>query len=173
VPFEVPYPHAAPREYSIRYKDSLPEIIDIFEGDLFSDRLCLYPERRYIQRAGGGLMRLWEENSSGDDWWDVQVGVSSVIVYYALTFAFQTMLGDDTIVIHLQIYMDSTHMTSFGNVKYWGVFLWIGNAPKAERSDRGGRGRAILIAYLPTVISYHFIIKCYTDHLSTGNRAQE
>ena len=150
--FEVPYPHAASRKYSVRYKDSLPEIIDIFEDDLFLDWLCLYPERRYIQRAGGGLMRLWEENSSGDDWWDVQASVSSVILYHVLTLIFQTTLGDDAIVIHLQIYIDSTHVTSFGNVKYWGVFLWIGNAPKAERSDRGGRGRGILIAYLPTVI---------------------
>jgi hypothetical protein len=102
-------------------------------------------------------MRLWEENSSGDDWWDVQASVH-YLLYIISLHSFQTTLDDDTIVIHLQIYIDSTHVTSFGNVKYWGVFLWIGNAPKAERNDRGGRGRAILIAYLPTVIS----VSCYS-----------
>jgi hypothetical protein len=61
------------------------------------------------------------------------------------------MIGDDTFVIYLQIYVDATHVTSFGNVKYWGVFVWVGNVPKADRNDRGGRGRAILVAYLPVV----------------------
>lgn len=54
-------------------------------------------------------------------------------------------------IIYLQLYIDSTHVTSFGNVKYWGVFLWIGNVPKADRNDQGGRGRAVLVAYLPSV----------------------
>jgi hypothetical protein len=65
------------------------------------------------------------------------------------------------VVIYLQLYLDSTHVSSFGNVKYWGVFLWIGNIPKAGRNDRGGRGRAILIAYLPTV-SIFFLKKSDT-----------
>ena len=63
-------------------------------------------------------------------------------------------------------------MTSFGNVKYWDVFLWVRNAPKAQRLDRGGRGRAILIAYLPTVTSHavlHVIfIITYCLHQVTG-----
>jgi hypothetical protein len=49
------------------------------------------------------------------------------------------------------MYVDATHVTSFGNVKYWGVYVWVGNVPKADRNDRGGRGRAILVAYLPVV----------------------
>lgn len=61
-------------------------------------------------------------------------------------------MGDDTVIIYLQIYLDSTHVTSFGNVKYWGMFLWIGNVPKADHRDKGGRGHAILIAYLPMVV---------------------
>ena len=63
----------------------------------------------------------------------------------------QTYIGTDKVVIYLQLYIDSTHVTSFGNVKYWGVFLWVGNVPKADRNDQGGRGRAILVAYLPSV----------------------
>jgi hypothetical protein len=51
-------------------------IIDLFEDDLFSDLLTLYPERRYIRHPEGGLMRMWEENSSGDDWWNLQVNFS-------------------------------------------------------------------------------------------------
>ena len=63
----------------------------------------------------------------------------------------QTKLGQDAFVIYLQIYVDATHVTSFGNVKYWGVYVWVGNIPKADRNNRGGRGRAILVAYLPVV----------------------
>lgn len=63
----------------------------------------------------------------------------------------QTKLGNHTFIIYLQIYVDATHVTSFGNIKYWGVFIWVGNVPKADRNDRGGRGRAMLIAYLPVV----------------------
>jgi hypothetical protein len=63
----------------------------------------------------------------------------------------QTLVSDDTVILYLQLYMDSTHVTSFGNFKFWGVFLWVGNVPKADWNDRGGRGRAILIGYLPTV----------------------
>lgn len=29
--------------------------------------------------------------------------------------------------------------------------MWLGNVPKADRNDRGGRGRAFLVAYLPSV----------------------
>ena len=61
------------------------------------------------------------------------------------------MIRGDTFVIYLQIYVDATHVTCFGNVKYWGVFMWVGNVPKADRNGRGGRGRAILVAYLPVV----------------------
>lgn len=53
--------------------------------------------------------------------------------------------------MYLQLYADATHVTSFGNIKYWGVFMWVGNIPKADRNDRGGRGRAFLVAYLPSV----------------------
>ena len=113
----------------------------------------LYPERRYISHPDGGLMRIWEEYSSGDDWWDVQVSYSSPMQLYSIRSISlnQTLVGNDTIILYLQIYLDSTHVTSFGNIKYWSVFLWVGNVPKADRNDRGGRGRAILIAFLPTV----------------------
>jgi len=34
-----------------------------------------------MRRPGpaGGIMRLWEEYSSGDDWWDVQVSLASYV----------------------------------------------------------------------------------------------
>ena len=59
--------------------------MDIFEDDLFADRLCLYPERRYVQCPSGGLMRLWEENSSGDDWWNLQASLLHLVVHHTLT----------------------------------------------------------------------------------------
>jgi hypothetical protein len=129
-------------------------VVDLFEDSLVSDMLKLYPERRYIRRPGGGLMRMWEENSCGDDWWMIQVSALIWDVVYILIHSYmnQTKLGHDAFVIYLQIYVDATHVTSFGNVKYWGVFMWVGNVPKADRNDRGGRGRAILVAYLPVVM---------------------
>jgi hypothetical protein len=72
--FEVPFRHKALRQYDVRYRLILPLVVDLFEDNLVSDMLKLYPERRYIQRPGGGLMRMWEENSCGDDWWIIQVG---------------------------------------------------------------------------------------------------
>ena len=80
VDFEVPYPKQKDRNYSVRFRDTiLPAIIDVLEDENLQDRICSYPERRYIQRPGpaGGIMRLWEEYSSGDDWWDVQVSLAS------------------------------------------------------------------------------------------------
>lgn len=64
---------------------------------------------------------------------------------------YQTLVGNGKMIIYIQVYIDATHVTSFGNIKFWGVFLWVGNVPKADRNDRGGRGRAVLIAYLPIV----------------------
>lgn len=73
--FELPFPKKPSdiRTYSVRYKDALPTILDIIEDDLINERICLYPERRFIQRSDGSFMRVWEENWSGDDWWDMQV----------------------------------------------------------------------------------------------------
>jgi hypothetical protein len=69
----VPYPRQRSRTYSVRFRKSLPAVLDVLEDELLADRISLFPERRYIQCPGGGLMRMWEENSSGDDWWDLQV----------------------------------------------------------------------------------------------------
>jgi hypothetical protein len=71
--FNVPYPSQDNRSYTLRFKEVLPAVIDVVEDNSLGDRLMLYPERRYMSRPGGGLMRIWEENSSGDDWWDLQV----------------------------------------------------------------------------------------------------
>jgi hypothetical protein len=68
-----------------------------------------------------------------------------------LNFLDQTSVGNDTVILYLQIYLDATHVTTFGSVKFWSIVLWVGNVPKADRNDRGGRGRAILIGFLPTV----------------------
>lgn len=57
----------------------MPLVIDLFEDPQISDLLTLYLERRYMQRPGGGLMRRWEENSCGDDWWNIQVCVILLI----------------------------------------------------------------------------------------------
>ncbi|KAH9843497.1 uncharacterized protein C8Q71DRAFT_719279 [Rhodofomes roseus] len=54
------------------------------------------------------------------------------------------------IVINLHVYADATRVTSFGNVKYWPVYMWIANVPKRIRTSRD-KGRATLIAYLPVV----------------------
>jgi hypothetical protein len=78
------------------------------------------------------------------------------------------MLGNESFVMYLQLYVDATHVTSFGNVKYWGVFLWLGNVPKADRNDRGGRGRASLIAYLPTVKILRALVKLIAKIYLTG-----
>jgi hypothetical protein len=61
------------RVYSVRFKPMLPTILDILEDELLADRISLYPEKRYVKNPDGGLMRLWHESSSGDDWWNLQV----------------------------------------------------------------------------------------------------
>jgi hypothetical protein len=73
VEFKVPYPEQADRSYAVRFREVLPALLDIIEDDLLRDRIILYPEHRYISHPDGGLMRIWEEYSSGDDWWDLQV----------------------------------------------------------------------------------------------------
>ncbi|KAL1700589.1 hypothetical protein EV121DRAFT_295055 [Schizophyllum commune] len=132
---EVEYPKSdKPRAYTIHHKRLLPVVRDILEDEAFADRIHAYPERRYVARPGGGIMRVWDELSSGDDWWEMQF-----------------KLGPLAFVIFVQLYVDATHVTSFGNIKYWALYLWVGNVPKADRNDSGGRGRAQLIGFLPTV----------------------
>lgn len=70
--FEVRFPRGSLRHYTVRHRPILPLVQDLFEDKLFVDLLTLYPEQRYIQNPNGGLMRIWEENSSGDDWWEIQ-----------------------------------------------------------------------------------------------------
>ncbi|KAL1713402.1 hypothetical protein EV715DRAFT_296107 [Schizophyllum commune] len=132
---EVAYPKSeAPRKYIVHHKKLMPVIRDILEDEALADRIHTYPERRYVARPGGGLMRVWDELSSGEDWWEMQF-----------------KLGPLSFVIFVQLYVDATHVTSFGNIKYWALYLWVGNIPKADRNDSGGRGRAQLIGFLPTV----------------------
>ena len=76
------------------------------------------------------------------EWHFFSTKVAYILIHQYIN---QTNIGNDTFVIYLQIYVDATHVTAFGNVKYWGVFLWVGNVPKADRNGCGGRGHAILI----------------------------
>jgi hypothetical protein len=71
--FSVAYSRHESRSYSVRFRATLPTVLDILEDELLADRICLYPEKRYVKHPGGGLMRLWHESSSGDDWWELQV----------------------------------------------------------------------------------------------------
>ena len=61
--FEVSYPRQESRSYSVRFRESLPEVLDVLEDELLADRIFLFPERRYIRRPGGGLMRMWEHST--------------------------------------------------------------------------------------------------------------
>ena len=86
--FDVPYAQQADRAYKVRFRDILPAVLDVVEDNSLGDRLMLYPERRYISHPDGGLMRIWEEYSSGDDWWDLQVSYSSPIQLYSHSIDF-------------------------------------------------------------------------------------
>ncbi|KAL1662130.1 hypothetical protein GGF50DRAFT_117329 [Schizophyllum commune] len=132
----VDYPRKSesPRTYVVYRKPILPVIYQIMEDETMRDRLHLFPQRRYVSRAGGGIMRMWDEISSGDDWFTLQFKLA------ALCFA-----------ICLHVYVDATHVTALGNVKYWPVYMWLGNVPKADRNDMGGLGRATLIGFIPIV----------------------
>ncbi|KAL1725193.1 hypothetical protein EV714DRAFT_256070 [Schizophyllum commune] len=131
---EYPRDSEAARTYSVYQKPILPIIHQILEDDTLRDRLHLYPQQRFVARAGGGIMRMWDEVSSGDDW-----------------YALQDELDSGTFAICLQVYIDATHVTPNGNVKYWPMHLWLSNVPKADRNDTGGLGGASLVGLIPIV----------------------
>ncbi|KAL1689775.1 hypothetical protein GGG16DRAFT_114767 [Schizophyllum commune] len=122
------------RTYVVYHKPLRPIIRRVLEDERLQDRIQLYPQRQYVARPGGGAMRIWDEMLSGDDSWNIQ-----------------NLLGPSAYGVYMQIYVDSTHVTSFGNVRYWSVYLWLANVPKADRNDPGGLGRAQLIGFLPAV----------------------
>ncbi|TRM55788.1 hypothetical protein BD626DRAFT_576598 [Schizophyllum amplum] len=131
----VEFPKQEARSYTVHHKPIMPVVQGLLEDERLQDRIDLYPQRRYVARpGGGGVMRVWEEMTSGDDSWNLQ-----------------TALGSSAFGIYLQVYVDATHVTCFGNVKYWGVYIWLANIPKADRNDPGGLGRATLIGFLPVV----------------------
>lgn len=83
--------------------------------------------------------------------------VFSFLVYIGL-HTLQDSFGPDAFVACVHIYIDSAKVTTFGDHKYWPVFLWLGNVPKDMRNGKG-LGRAILIGYLPTVRNLIFLLK--------------
>jgi hypothetical protein len=60
------------------------------------------------------------------------------------------IIGPDGYVLYIQIYIDSTHLTTIGGAKVWPVYAWLGNVPAALRK-RHGKGGAALVGYLPFV----------------------
>ncbi|KAL1669102.1 hypothetical protein GGF50DRAFT_85638 [Schizophyllum commune] len=84
---QVDYPkESAPRTYVLHHKRLLPVIRDVLEDEALADRIQTYPERRYVARPGGGLMRVWDELWSGDEWWDMQskLGLLAFVIYVQL-----------------------------------------------------------------------------------------
>lgn len=83
----VPFKKAT-RDYELYFKHAWPIIRDLLEDPDLGRHLLLYPERRYIRDPrNGGFMRIYHEESSGDDMWKLQVDLTlysvslSILVY--------------------------------------------------------------------------------------------
>ncbi|KAG9119795.1 hypothetical protein FRC07_005011, partial [Ceratobasidium sp. 392] len=98
------------------------------------DHLVFFPEQIYVRNPEDGTpMRLWEESWHGNDWWNLQ-----------------SKLGFHTRILYIHVYTDATKVSTFGGLKVWPLYAWIGNVPSALRRKRK-TGGAVLIGFIPVV----------------------
>ncbi|KAG8686662.1 hypothetical protein FRC09_013983 [Ceratobasidium sp. 395] len=96
--------------------------------------LTLYPEQMFIRNPFDGTpMRVWEETWHGDDWWNLQ-----------------NKVGQGACILYLHLYADATKIATYGGLKVWPVYAWIGNIPSETRRKRKSGG-AILVGLIPVV----------------------
>ncbi|KDN40330.1 hypothetical protein RSAG8_08240, partial [Rhizoctonia solani AG-8 WAC10335] len=102
----------------------------------FADEFVYYPQQLFIRRSAQDPtpIVIIEELHHGTDWWEMQDSIA-----------------EDEHVLFIVIYVDETNVTTFGGVKVWPIYGWLGNLPASTRKSRNDKGGAILLGYLPEV----------------------
>ena len=75
----MPYHHGVKSEdrtYTVLFRPAMGAILDIIEDPTLHSSFTFYPERHYILNPQTKkLMRVWTDIHTGDDWWELQVGL--------------------------------------------------------------------------------------------------
>ena len=82
---EVPYAHGGieeDRKYTIHCRSSLNAILDVIQDPDLYPSFTFYPERHYILNPRTNTnMRVWTDIHTGDDWWELQVCLKSLVLF--------------------------------------------------------------------------------------------
>ena len=85
VEIQVPYKHKKMteiRKYKVHFRPALDIVKHVLEDPALRSHLILYPKRHYVRKPGTGVnMRVWSDVHTANDWWELQVFISSYILY--------------------------------------------------------------------------------------------
>ncbi|KAB5587486.1 hypothetical protein CTheo_9075 [Ceratobasidium theobromae] len=146
-------------EHYVHYQPVFPALSRIVSDAELAVDMVYYPVQQYVHCPGtvDGSMQVWEELWHGRTWWELQYRIAS-----------------NQCILYLVLYIDETNVSTIGGVKVWPVYIWVGNLPASIRKQRGKKGGAILIGYLPKARSDSgvsdlaaFRCKVYHDALNT------
>ncbi|KAG8710978.1 hypothetical protein FRC11_003923 [Ceratobasidium sp. 423] len=118
----------------VHSQPALPALMELVGDPELANEFIYHPEQRFIRRSEDdpNPIIVVEELHHGADWWELQ-----------------NAIGCDEHILFIVVYVDETNVTTFGGVKVWPVYAWLGNLPAATRLRRNRKGGAILIGYLP------------------------
>ena len=69
------------RVYTVRFRPALDAVRQVLEDPGLRSSLICYPERHYVQNPRTNEnMRVWSDVHTADDWWELQVILTSFIV---------------------------------------------------------------------------------------------
>ena len=88
VGIQVPYQHSGTtdeRSYNIYCRDSMDAILDVIQDPDLHPSLKFNPERHYVLNPRTKKnMRVWTDIHTSDDWWKLQVSITSIILVTGL-----------------------------------------------------------------------------------------
>lgn len=176
----------AKRSYTVHYRHALDVVRSLLQDPRLQEHFVWFPSRHYTKNPQGGMMRLYDELSSADDWWEFQVRyATSKLVMSSFEYSmFRPKLARESAsssCSSIRIRPKSQHLAR--RKKVWPVYLWLGNLPKSVRNSRG-KGGAEWLGYLPAVMNpersvatnsyvYQVLVDADDDSAETANHRAE